>query len=69
MRCAPLGFAVLTIVVASLPANTVAQVAGTATAGKITLTQAMADPDWIGPQVEGGWWRWDGKAAQLLLKH
>ena len=37
--------------------------------GRITLTQAMADPDWIGPQVEGGWWRWDGKAAQFLLKH
>ncbi|WP_256645858.1 S9 family peptidase [Thermomonas paludicola] len=34
----------------------------------ITLTQAMADPDWIGPQVEGAWWRWDSQAAQFLLK-
>ena len=34
----------------------------------ITLAQAMADPDWIGPPVEDAWWRWDGKAAQYLLK-
>jgi dipeptidyl aminopeptidase/acylaminoacyl peptidase len=34
----------------------------------ITLTQAMADPDWIGPPVELVWWRWDGKAAQYALK-
>ena len=34
----------------------------------ITLTQAMADPDWIGPPVERAWWRWDGQAAQYLLK-
>ncbi|RZL97441.1 MAG: S9 family peptidase, partial [Variovorax sp.] len=34
----------------------------------ITLSQAMADPDWIGPPVEAGWWRWDGKAAQYTLK-
>ena len=34
----------------------------------ITLTQAMADPDWIGPPVEEAWWRWDSQAAQYLLK-
>ena len=34
----------------------------------ITLTQAMADPDWIGPPVELAWWRWDGKAAQYALQ-
>jgi dipeptidyl aminopeptidase/acylaminoacyl peptidase len=39
-----------------------------AAAEPITLTQAMADPDWIGPQVDDAWWRWDGEAAQYLLK-
>ncbi len=39
-----------------------------AAAEPITLTQAMADPDWIGPQVDDAWWRWDGQAAQYLLK-
>jgi dipeptidyl aminopeptidase/acylaminoacyl peptidase len=32
----------------------------------ITLDQAMANPDWIGPAVETAWWRWDGK--QVLYK-
>jgi dipeptidyl aminopeptidase/acylaminoacyl peptidase len=27
----------------------------------ITLDQAMANPDWIGPPVEAAWWSWDGK--------
>ena len=39
-----------------------------AAAEPITLTQAMADPDWIGPAVDDAWWRWDGQAAQYLLK-
>lgn len=34
----------------------------------LTLEQAMADPDWIGPAVEDAWWRWDGKAAQYTAK-
>lgn len=34
----------------------------------LTMTQIMADPDWIGPGVEDIWWRWDGKAAQYTLK-
>ncbi len=34
----------------------------------ITLDQAMADPDWIGPPVELAWWSWDGRQAQYLLK-
>ncbi len=34
----------------------------------ITLDQAMADPDWIGPPVELAWWSWDGKQVQYLLK-
>ena len=39
-----------------------------AAAEPITLSQAMADPDWIGPPVEAAWWRWDSQAAQYLLK-
>src|SRR5690606_13141077 len=34
----------------------------------ITLDQAMADPDWIGPPVERAWWSWDGSRAQYNLK-
>ena len=34
----------------------------------LTLTQAMADPDWIGPSVEEAWWRWDGQQVQYRLK-
>jgi dipeptidyl aminopeptidase/acylaminoacyl peptidase len=37
-------------------------------AGAITLAQAMADPDWIGPPVEDAWWAWNGAAAQYRLK-
>ena len=29
----------------------------------VTLEQAMADPDWIGPSVDAAWWRWDGTSA------
>jgi len=57
MRLAPLAFALL----ATLSCAQAAE--------PITLAQAMADPDWIGPPVEGGWWRWDGKAVQFLVKH
>ncbi|HEX5755528.1 MAG TPA: S9 family peptidase [Arenimonas sp.] len=34
----------------------------------ISLDQAMAHPDWIGPPVEQAWWRWDGQAAHYTLK-
>ena len=34
----------------------------------ITLDQAMAHPDWIGPTVETAWWSWDGQRIQYLLK-
>ena len=34
----------------------------------ISLEQAMADPDWIGPPVEQAWWAWDGSSAQYTLK-
>ncbi|RZA18461.1 MAG: S9 family peptidase [Lysobacteraceae bacterium] len=56
MRLAPLAFAFLL-------ATSAAQAAE-----PLTLAQAMADPDWIGPSVEDAWWRWDGKAAQYTLK-
>ena len=39
------------------------------TAPTLTLAQAMADPDWIGPPVEQAWWSWDGQRAQYNLKH
>jgi len=56
MRLAPLALALL---LTSLSAQA---------ADPITLSQAMADPDWIGPPVENAWWRWDGKAALYTLK-
>ncbi len=34
----------------------------------LTLTQVMADPDWIGPGVENAWWSWDGRQAYYTLK-
>ncbi|KAB8173749.1 prolyl oligopeptidase family serine peptidase [Lysobacter maris] len=34
----------------------------------LTLAQAMADPDWIGPPVEAAWWAWDGNSVQYRLK-
>src|SRR5690606_4091673 len=56
MRLATLAFALL------------ATLSSAHAAEPITLAQAMADPDWIGPPVESMWWRWDGKAAQYTLK-
>ncbi len=34
----------------------------------ITIEQAMADPDWIGPPVQTAWWSWDGKHVYFPLK-
>jgi dipeptidyl aminopeptidase/acylaminoacyl peptidase len=34
----------------------------------VTLTEAMADPDWIGPPVEQAWWAWDGQRVQYQVK-
>ena len=34
----------------------------------LTLDQAMAHPDWIGPPVESAWWSLDGSAAHYTLK-
>jgi dipeptidyl aminopeptidase/acylaminoacyl peptidase len=38
------------------------------TAPRITLEQAMADPDWIGNAVEQAWWSWDGQSAYYTQK-
>jgi len=35
---------------------------------RITLEQAMADPDWIGNAVENAWWAWDGQSAYYTQK-
>ena len=56
MRFAPLAFALLCTLSAAHAAP------------RVTLAEAMADPDWIGPPVEQAWWRWDGKAALYTLK-
>lgn len=53
------------LLIPALPAH--AQDASPAGA-PLTIEQAMADPDWIGPPVERAWWSWDGREAQLLLK-
>ncbi|MFT4247257.1 MAG: S9 family peptidase [Pseudomonas sp.] len=34
----------------------------------LTIEQAMADPDWIGPAVDKAWWSWDGRQVEYLLK-
>ncbi|HEY1141543.1 MAG TPA: S9 family peptidase, partial [Lysobacter sp.] len=34
----------------------------------VTLTEAMADPDWIGAPVEQAWWAWDGQRVQYQQK-
>ncbi len=34
----------------------------------ITIEQAMADPDWIGPPVERAWWSWNSQQVEYQLK-
>ena len=34
----------------------------------ITIEQAMADPDWIGPPVERAWWSWNSQQVEYTLK-
>jgi dipeptidyl aminopeptidase/acylaminoacyl peptidase len=34
----------------------------------ITIEQAMADPDWIGPPVEKAWWSWNSQQVEYDLK-
>ena len=51
-----------------LPIPFLATAQAVAPAAAMTLEQAMADPDWIGPPVERAWWSWDSREAQLQLK-
>ena len=70
MRLAPLTLA-LSLSLAAVPAARAQDAPASTTAGTgtpITLEQAMADPDWIGPPVEQFWWSWDGTRAQYQLK-
>ena len=46
----------------------VAPLAQAQTAPRITLEQAMADPDWVGNAVEQAWWAWDGQSAYYTQK-
>ena len=39
-----------------------------ATDTPLSLDQAMAHPDWIGPPVESAWWSLDGQRAHYTLK-
>lgn len=57
MRLVPTVLALSLLLPLSAPAQT-----------PITLDQAMADPDWIGPPVEQAWWAWDGQRVQYQLK-
>ena len=41
---------------------------GAAAQTPITLDQAMAHPDWIGPPVESAWWSWDSRGVYFSLK-
>jgi dipeptidyl aminopeptidase/acylaminoacyl peptidase len=50
---------IVAFVLASLPA---------AAQTPITLDQAMAHPDWIGPPVESAWWSWDNQRVYYTLK-
>lgn len=53
-----------TLILASLAAFAHAQTP----APRVTLEQAMADPDWIGNAVERAWWSWDGRDAYYTQK-
>ena len=63
-------FRALPLLLATLPAApALAQAPSAAPAtAALTIEQAMADPDWIGPPVEQAWWRWDGQAALYTAK-
>ncbi|GAB2504091.1 prolyl oligopeptidase family serine peptidase [Lysobacter humi (ex Lee et al. 2017)] len=56
-----------TLLAAALIAS-FAPLAAAQTAPRISLDQAMADPDWIGNAVEQAWWSWDGRTAYFTQK-
>ena len=63
MRIAP-----ITLILSALLALPTAFAQAATAPTPITLDQAMADPDWIGPPVEQAWWAWDGRRVQYTLK-
>ncbi|MBS0194201.1 MAG: S9 family peptidase [Proteobacteria bacterium] len=56
----PLSLAVATALAQPAPS--------TAPPTPITLEQAMANPDWIGPPIDMAWWSWDGRQVLFPLK-
>src|SRR5688572_17484902 len=64
MRHRPTAFARLTAFALSATCATAVSAAAT----PLTLDQAMAHPDWIGPPVETAWWALDGQNAYYTLK-
>jgi dipeptidyl aminopeptidase/acylaminoacyl peptidase len=58
----------LTVATAAAQPNPASAAPPSGSVTPITLEQAMADPDWIGPPVETAWWSWDGKRAIFPLK-
>jgi dipeptidyl aminopeptidase/acylaminoacyl peptidase len=59
---APIAFALV------LASTAAAALSPAAPPAAVTLEQAMADPDWIGPPVESPWWSLDGRAVHYQLK-
>lgn len=53
----------LLLLLSCLAAPAIAQ-----TASPLSIEQAMADPDWIGPPVEAAWWAWNSSEVQYQLK-
>ena len=64
MRHRPTPFARLTALALFASFGTAVPAAET----PLTLDQAMAHPDWIGPPVESAWWALDGQNAYFTLK-
>jgi dipeptidyl aminopeptidase/acylaminoacyl peptidase len=50
------------------PPQDASPAAAQGTAGKLSLEQIMADPDWIGPPVEDEYWSVDGRDIYFKLK-
>ncbi|MBA2237686.1 MAG: prolyl oligopeptidase family serine peptidase [Lysobacter sp.] len=68
MRFHPLATLLLAIPTLAAAPAAIAQAPVAATPPSLTLEQAMADPDWIGPPVEQAWWSWDGQRVQYKRK-
>jgi dipeptidyl aminopeptidase/acylaminoacyl peptidase len=68
MRPRPASLSFPLTLAAALIAACAAQAQTPAVVDPITVEQAMADTDWIGPPVESAWWSWDGRRAYFQLK-